>query len=69
MPDSDQSLDIVAKHPQVGQSLEVSCDQLGQGETLEEKFYLCTHEEGLRGLLVTVSVYTMKTYTLTFVYL
>ena len=41
LPDSDQSLDTVAKQLHVGQSLEVSCDQLGLEETLEEIFYLC----------------------------
>ena len=55
LPDSEKSPSIVAKQLQMGQSLEVSCDQLVKGETLEEIFYLCTHGVGLRRLEVTVS--------------
>lgn len=55
LPHTSSPSDVVAKPPQGGQTLEVSCDQLGRGEILEETVYLCTKGVGLRKMSVTVS--------------
>lgn len=57
---SNIGLDAVSKSPQGRQNLELSCDQLVQGETLEETIYLCASGEGVTKLRVNVSKVTLS---------